>query len=696
MKIGLVGATYQQTSLPFDAQRSINLYAVMDQTGKEVGAMYGTPGLILFGTLGSAPMRGEFTSTNGRAFAVCGSNLFEVAADGTGSLKGTLNFSAGTVLFAENPTQLGICDGVNVYMFNYVTGAFKQIIGGLSYVTNGSFSVGTGWTLGSGWSIAGGFANAIVSSALLSQTSPAALVSGTTYTLQYTIGSLPFVSNGTFNGATGWTAGSGWTIVTGQANAVTATSNLSQTSPNTLVSGQTYNVTFTVTRTAGSVAVSLGGGTAGASISASSTVTQVITAGATQVVNFAGTAFSGSVSNITISIVNSGTVTASIGGVSGITRTTPGTYLETIVAGASQTVAFTGAAFTGSITGITITDPAVGLPASCGTITFLDGFFLVSKNNTGSFFKSAANDGTSWNALDFSTAESSPDYLGCIISAIGQAWLMGSETGEIWTNTGAASFPFQKISGGKMTMGIFSNNSAIELDNTLFWVGGNKHGFAGVFRANGFIPKKISTAPIDAFIRQATDAKNIRSYAYEHDDHLFLVLTGGGLATSLTYDVTTDMWHERAYLNSQGVFEQHLGCCYMNAFGQHIVGDRNNGNMYILDAETYTDNGDPLAAERIYTHLSDESKRIRYNNLVVGVESGVGLQSGQGSDPLIELQLSVDGARTWSDSYFEEIGKVGQYKNKAQFRRLGVAEIMTFKIRITDPVKRSIVGSYLE
>jgi hypothetical protein len=59
------------------------------------------------------------------------------------------------------------------------------------------------------------------------------------------------------------------------------------------------------------------------------------------------------------------------------------------------------------------------------------------------------------------------------------------------------------------------------------------------------------------------------------------------------------------------------------------------------------------------------------------------------------LQLSKDGARTYTDWVTKPIGKVGQYGQKVEFRRLGVAEQLTIKIRITDPVKVAITGSYL-
>ena len=70
MKIGIVGPTADARSLPFDAQRTINLYPVKDKAGKEVSALYGTPGLVSFATFGAGPIRGCLASDDGNAYFV--------------------------------------------------------------------------------------------------------------------------------------------------------------------------------------------------------------------------------------------------------------------------------------------------------------------------------------------------------------------------------------------------------------------------------------------------------------------------------------------------------------------------------------------------------------------------------------------------------------------------------------------------
>lgn len=230
------------------------------------------------------------------------------------------------------------------------------------YITNGTFASDTGWTKGTGWSITGGVAaldSTHIAISTITQTSAIALASGRTYTITYTVALTSHVTNGTFAADTDWTKGAGWTIAAGVATAVTSSAALSQTCPQTLVAGRTYTVVFDATRSAGSVAVSLGGGTAGTSRSSSATFTEVITAGATQTIAFTGTGFSGTIDNVTITAV--GTITPVIGGTSGVARSTAATFIEAIVAGSTQALAFTASAdFVGTIDNVTVSGWELG------------------------------------------------------------------------------------------------------------------------------------------------------------------------------------------------------------------------------------------------------------------------------------------------------------------------------------------------
>lgn len=350
---------------------------------------------------------------------------------------------------------------------------------------------------------------------------------------------------------------------------------------------------------------------------------------------------------------------------------------------------------------VTVTDP--DLPSAL-SVTFINGYFVCNQVNAGTFYISALYDGTSWGALDFATAESSPDNLVRVINAVGQLWLQGTKTTEIWTNTGAASFPFARIAGAKMEVGIVCLDTAVAVDNSLFWVSQSNIGACVVYRANGFTPQRISTSPIEILLQQYLQPPvypevikpQLRAYTYEEDGHTFYIINGGDMSTSLVYDVSTQLWHERARLNSDGIFEQHLAVYGVFAFKQHLALSRLNGFVYIQSLSLYDDYGDQLVSERIFPHTSKENERIRYKQLEIAAEMGVGLNTNFiGKDPQILLSISKDQGQTWSSTYAKQLGKVGKYKNRCAWRRLGIATDIVFKVRITDPVKRSLIGAYL-
>lgn len=132
-EIGLIGPSYTLTSASLDAQRTINLYPVLDESkrGKTVGALRGTPGLRLLCTLpsvGAVRGNGLFTSSTGRTFAVQGTGLYEIFASGAYNLLGVLASADGPVCMDDNGLVLALVDGVHGYFLDLTTNAFSQIL----------------------------------------------------------------------------------------------------------------------------------------------------------------------------------------------------------------------------------------------------------------------------------------------------------------------------------------------------------------------------------------------------------------------------------------------------------------------------------------------------------------------------------------------------------------------------------------
>ncbi len=136
-KFPFIGGSYLSRSVNFDAQRSVNLYPSKSETqnqqnpqglSKNIDSLQVTPGKLLFATLPDTPIRGEAVVL-GRAFAVAGYGLYEIASNGTYTLRGTMLMNSGLVSMANNGAQLCIVDGTTTggYIFALGTNVFTQI-----------------------------------------------------------------------------------------------------------------------------------------------------------------------------------------------------------------------------------------------------------------------------------------------------------------------------------------------------------------------------------------------------------------------------------------------------------------------------------------------------------------------------------------------------------------------------------------
>lgn len=344
-----------------------------------------------------------------------------------------------------------------------------------------------------------------------------------------------------------------------------------------------------------------------------------------------------------------------------------------------------------------ITDP--DFPGAL-TVSFLDGYFVFIEPNSQRVWVTALNDPTSIDPLDFASAEGDPDGLISSIVNQGQVWLFGTNSVEVWYDSGNVDFPLQRIQGAFNEIGCAATFSVAKLDNGLFWLGQDARGTGMVYRANGYTGVRISTHAVEWQIQQYDTISDAVAYTYQQDGHSFYVLNFPSANTTWVYDVATQAWHERAgWVN--GAFTRHRANCQTFFSNNVTVGDYQNGNIYAFDLDVYADHDRVQKWLRSWRALptgQNNFKRTTQHSLQLDCESGVGLETGQGDDPQVMLRWSDDGGHTWSREHWSGMGRIGQYYRRVFWRRLG----MTLKLRDrvyevsgTDPVKVAIMGANL-
>lgn len=328
-------------------------------------------------------------------------------------------------------------------------------------------------------------------------------------------------------------------------------------------------------------------------------------------------------------------------------------------------------------------------------VFFSGGRFILNKPGTGQFYISGLY-AVTFDPLDFATAESAPDNVVSLIVDREDIFLPGDQTTEQWVLTTNADFPYERANGGTLQVGCAAKHSVCRFDNTIIWLGKNEKGDSIVWLWANSNALRVSTHAIENELRTYSDVSDAFGYVYQSGGHEFYVLTFPTAEKTWVYDAATKAWHQRAYLNSDGTLTRHRSNCYAFAYGKHLVGDFENGNIYELDQDTYTDNGDPIQWTRSCEVIQDpDFKRIFFNKLQIEMATGVGNITGAGSDPVVGMSYSDDGGRTWSNERTASMGKIGEYFTRIIWWRMGSAFSRIYRLRGSEPVKTVIVGASL-
>ncbi len=325
-------------------------------------------------------------------------------------------------------------------------------------------------------------------------------------------------------------------------------------------------------------------------------------------------------------------------------------------------------------------------PANAKTLTFVSNFFVAESPGTQQFFVSAANDGSTWPALSFGSASAYPDNIKAVDNLAGILLTFSEQHTEFWQATGANPFPFAPILSAANEYGIAAIFSRGHVDESIIFLAQNREGQVQVVQIRGYNARVVSDADIDNLINSFSVVSDAVAMTYGVDTHKFYQINFPSANRSLLYDCSTGLWSEvQTGASVNPVRHQANFSAYVA--GQTLVSDYATNNIYTMSNSAYTDNGSTIIREVSTRHILSAFNRIRIPMLYIDMETGVGLQSGQGSNPQIMLLYSKDNGRTWSAERWVSLGLVGQYMTRVIWRRFGSTRDATWRIRMSDPVK---------
>jgi hypothetical protein len=346
-------------------------------------------------------------------------------------------------------------------------------------------------------------------------------------------------------------------------------------------------------------------------------------------------------------------------------------------------------------------------------LTYQDGFGIAYYNGGATsgnqVFVSNFLDFTTWNGLNFVQKTGNADLLVTLEVLNGLLWMFGEKTIEVWYDAGNPTFPFSRVQGATLQMGVIGRYTVVKFFDRLMWIGADANGGSRVFMSNGITPVPVSNPGVEYLLELGCGsgvAANVPiCYGYQEGGHAFYCINmanapnySGTLGTTLCYDLSTGLWHERNTITG-GVVGQFLPQCSSALSPDQstsaldvLVGDSTSGNIYVQSINVLTDNGAPITYIRRSPVVSETDRWTRYKSIEIDADIGTGQ---------VQLQYSNDGGATFQHSrgpisVSNEQGNNLDNYGRFKFWQLGRSRHRVFQAIVTGASQQPrIVGAYL-
>jgi len=362
-------------------------------------------------------------------------------------------------------------------------------------------------------------------------------------------------------------------------------------------------------------------------------------------------------------------------------------------------------------------------------VDFSDTYFIFSKPNTAIFYVSNSN-AVDFNALAFATKIGASDRLVATAVVHREVWLIGERTTEVWINSGGYPVPYEIMNGAFIEHGCAAVYSIAQMGDALFWLSDDKQGGRVVVKGQGYQTQRVSTHAIETALAGYSTVSDAVGYTYQQEGHQFYVLTFPTADKTWCFDMTSGEWHERTWLDSNGLEHRHRGISHAYCYGRNIVQDWETGRIYAFDLNTYTDNGDPILRRRGFPHLVMNGGRVFYREFLADMEVGrdvgtttkgptgdvlgpdVVVDTALGVEPIavflgvddglsnvypskLYLRYSDTRGQSWSNPIENDLGATGEFLKSIQFQRLGMARDRVFEVFWSANVRTALQGAFV-
>lgn len=304
-------------------------------------------------------------------------------------------------------------------------------------------------------------------------------------------------------------------------------------------------------------------------------------------------------------------------------------------------------------------------------VTSFNQRFWLNKPMSNEFFGSDILDGLNYNPLFFASADNNPDVLKIPKALNTEIYFFGGSSIERWQDIGVSTgFPLRRMQGGTINRGIAAARTLARWENSLFWLADD---YTVRMLADGGNMSKVSDLPLELAITGYGSPNEAFGFIVDYPYYKCYCITFPGNDVTWCYDLLRGMWHKR---DSIGVDGWRISCS-TNFGGYVLIGDRRNGNIYIMDNNMYQENGETQLMQWVTTSLNVNEAPMTYANMELIADMGVGSISNVTAidtienspvKPMIGYARSINGGFTYKNLGDRTLGAVGNRMNKIIWR----------------------------
>lgn len=292
-----------------------------------------------------------------------------------------------------------------------------------------------------------------------------------------------------------------------------------------------------------------------------------------------------------------------------------------------------------------------------------------------------------------------PDLLQTLIVNRHEILLLGLQKSEIWYDAGNPLFPFAELPGAFIEHGVLAKYSVAAADISVFWLSNNLQGTRMVLRQRGYQTTRISNHALEDALRRVPDCSDAIGFCYQIDGHVFYQLTLPSGDQTWVFDDSIGepelAWHQEAWQSpADGLLHRDRANCFASLYGRLVVGDWENGTLYALDLDTYSDTvsgvQSPITCIRTFPHPTHASRQGRlepvhsrpvlWQRFWADLECGNSPVDVQGHPALVTLRWSDDRGRTWGQDVLQSAGGLGEYQTQPAWPGLGQSRYRVFEL----------------